>query len=73
MVSYKVVIRRIKTAGRCVLHQEEEEASKLTLWQPMHGRRTVGTRRIFYVDAPLYYTGLDNVNELQTAMMHRAT
>lgn len=72
MVSSEVVIRRIKTAGRCVVHQEGE-ASKLTLWQPLHGRRTVGTRRIFYVYALLYYTGLDHVNELQTAMIHKAT
>ena len=29
------------TASHCVRHQEEE-ASKLTLWQPAHGKRSVG-------------------------------
>ena len=31
LVSSKVAVRRMKIAGHCVRHQEEEEASKLTL------------------------------------------
>ena len=39
LVSSKVAVRRMKIAGPCcVRHQEEEEASKLTLWQPAHGK-----------------------------------
>ena len=71
--SSKVAIRRMKIAGRCVLHQEEEKTSKLTLWQTLHGRGTVPRSNIFYFDALLNDTGSDNVNELRTAMMHIAT
>ena len=37
LVSSKVAVTRMKIAGHCVKH-EEEEASKLTLWQPVHGK-----------------------------------
>ena len=36
LVSSKLAVRRMKMAGHCVRLQEEEEASKLTLWQPAH-------------------------------------
>ena len=40
-VSLKVGFRRLKLAGHCVRHLEEE-ASKLVLWQPMSRRTNVG-------------------------------
>ena len=53
----------------CIWHQEEE-ASKLTLCQPLHGRRAVLKKRTCYVDAGLHDTGLSNAKELRTAMTH---
>ena len=63
-VSSKVAVRRMKIAGRCVRHQEEEKASKLTLRQPAHGKRSVGRRKLSYIDTLLNDTGLDNVGEM---------
>ena len=62
----------MKIAGHCVRHQEEE-ASKLTMWQPAHGKRSVGRRKLSYIDTLLNDTGLDNVGELIEAMIHRDT
>ena len=69
----KVAIRRMKISGHCVRHQEEEEASKLTLWQPAHGKRSVGRRKLSYIDTLLNDTGLDNVGKLRAAIIHRDT
>ena len=63
----------MKIAGHCVRHQEEEEASKLTLWQPAHGKRSVERRKLSYIDTLLNDTGLDNVRELRVAMIYRDT
>ena len=73
LVSSKVAVRRMKIAGHCVRHQEEEDGSKLTLWQPAHGKRSVGRRKLSYIDTLLNDTGLDNVGRLRAAMMHRDT
>ena len=73
LVSSKVAVRRMKIAGHCVRHQEEEEASKLTLWQPAHGKRSVERRKLSYIDTLLNDTGLDNVGELRVAMIYRDT
>ena len=72
LVSSKVAVRRMKIAGHCVRHQEEE-ASKLTLWQPVDGKRSVGRRKLSYIKTLLNDTGLDNVGELRAAMIHRDT
>ena len=72
LVSSKVAVRRIKIVGHCVRHQEEE-ASKLTLWQPIHGKRSAGRRKLSHIDTILNDTGLDNVGELRAAMIHRDT
>ena len=49
LVSSKMAVRRMKTTGHHVRHQEEE-ASKLTLWQPAHGKRSVGRRKLSYIN-----------------------
>ena len=72
LVSSKVTVRRMKIAGHSVRPQKEE-TSKLTMWQPAHGKRSVGRRKLSYIDTLLHNTGLDNVGELRAAMMHRDT
>ena len=72
LVSSKVVVRKMKIAGHCVRHQEEE-ASKLTLWQPAHGKRSVGKIKLSYINTLLNDAGQDNVGELRAAMIHRDT
>ena len=69
-VSSKVGVRRMKLAGHCARHPEEE-ASKLVFWQPALGQRNVGRRAVTYIDTLLRDTNLDNVDELKTAMMDR--
>lgn len=69
-VSSKVGYRRLKLAGHCVRHPEEE-ASKLVLWQPTIGRMNVGRRAITYIDTLMRDTNLASVNELRTSMMDR--
>ena len=51
-VSSKGAVRRIMIASDCVQHQEEE-ALKLNLWQPLHGKRTIRRRRLLYFDTLL--------------------
>ena len=72
LVPSKVAVRRMKIVGHCVRHKEEE-ASKLTLWQPAHGKRSVGRRKLSYIDTLLNDTSLDNVGGLKAAMIHRDT
>ena len=73
LVSSKVTVTRMKIAGHCVRH-EEEETSKLTLWQPVHGKRSTGKRKLSYIDTLLNDTGgLHNVGELRAAMIHSYT
>ena len=68
--SSKVAAMRMKLAGHCIRHQEEE-ASKLTLWQPVAGKRNVGRRKIDYIDCLLKDCDLNNVNEMRKAMEDR--
>ena len=70
-VSSKVASRRLKLAGHCIRHPEEE-ASKLVLWEPSHGRRNVGRRAVTYVDVLKQDTGLETTDELKTAMIDRS-
>ena len=69
-VSSKVAHRRMKLSGHCIRHPEEV-ASKLVLWQPSQGRRNVGRRAVTYIDTLMKDTGLENVDEMRTAMMDR--
>ena len=70
-VSSKVASRRLKLAGHCVRHPEEE-ASKLVLWEPSQGRMNVGRRAVTYVDTLIRDTGVETTEELRTAMMDRS-
>ena len=57
-ISSKVAERRLKLAGHCVRHPEEE-ASKLVLWEPDRGVRNVGRRAVTYIDNLKKDTGLE--------------
>ena len=70
-VSSKVASRRLKLAGHCIRHPEEE-ASELVFWEPSHGRRNVGRRAVTYVDVLKQDTGLETTDELKTAMVDRS-
>ena len=71
-VTTKIAERRCKLAGHCVRHPEEE-ASKLVLWEPAHGRVNRGRKKTTYIDMLKRDTGLNNIMELRTAMMDRNT
>ena len=55
------------------MYNLNEVASKLTLQQPLHGRKTVRRRSLLLIDTILNDNGLDDMNELRTPMIHRAT
>ena len=69
-VPSKVAYRRMLLAGHCVRHPEEE-ASKLVLWHPKQGKRKKGRQAVTYIDTLMEDTGIQNVEELRTAMMDR--
>ena len=69
-VSSKVASRRLKLAGHCIRHPEEE-ASKLVLWKPTRGKMSVGRRAVTYVDVLLNDTGLESTEELKAVMKDR--
>jgi hypothetical protein len=69
-LSSKIAERRLKLAGHCVRHPEEE-ASKTILWEPTTGRVNRGRKATNYIDVLKQDTGLTNTNELRTAMMDR--
>ena len=70
LISSKIASRRLKLAGHCVRHPEEE-ASKLVLWQPKMGSAKVGRRAKTYIDVLLDDCNLETVDELRTAMVDR--
>ena len=66
-LSSKIRERRMRLAGHCVRHTEEE-ASKFLLWNPTRGR---GKRKTTYIDTLLSDTGCENENKIRTAMMDK--
>ena len=66
-VSSKVASRRMKLAGHCIRHPEEE-ASKLVLWEPTKGKRNVGKQAVSYIDNLKKDTGMESPQEIRTAM-----
>ena len=72
-VSSKVTCRRLKIAGHCIRHSDEEVAGNLVLWQPVQGNRKRGRRAANYVDTLLQDTDLCSIDELRTAMLDRAS
>ena len=71
-VSSKVGFRRLKLAGHCVRHLEEE-ASKLVLWQPTSRHMKMGRPAVTYIDNLNSYTSLKSVEELRTEMLDGET
>ena len=71
-MSSKVGFRRLKLAGHCVRHPEEE-APKLVLWQPMSGCTNMGRPAVTYIDNLKSDTKLESGEELKTAMLDRET
>ena len=69
-MSQTIKARRLKLAGHCVRH-EDEEASKLVLWKPTHGKSNRGRKRITYTDNLLNDVGAVNINELKSMMEDR--
>ena len=69
-ISDKICERRLRIAGHCVRHPEEI-ASKLVLWQPRHGTTRRGRKTTTYLNVLKKDTGLEDTNDLQTAMMDR--
>ena len=70
--SSKVGFRRLKLAGHCVRHPEEE-ASKLLLWQPMSECMNMGRSSVTYIDILKSDTSLESAEELRTPMLDRET
>ena len=71
-VTTKIAERLLKLAGHCIRHPEEE-ASKLILLEPAHGQVNRGRKAHTYIDMLKNDTGLNNTQELRTAMMDRKT
>ena len=69
-VSSKVASRRLKLAGHCIRHLEEE-SSKLVLWEPSRGKRNVGRQAVTYIDTLKQDTGMESTQEIRTAMMDK--
>ena len=69
-VSEKIATRRMRLAGHCQRHQELP-ASKLVLWEPKHGKRSLGRPAITYVDVLKEDVGTQNTNELARCMENR--
>ena len=70
-VSSKIREGRIRVAGDCVRHKEEE-ASKLVLWQPQHGQTKRGRPKTTYMHNLLENSGFPIIGELRTAMLDQS-
>ena len=71
-MSSKVGFRRLKPAGHCARHPEEE-ASKLVLWQRMSGCMNMGRLAVTYIDNLKSDISLESAEELRTAILDRET
>ena len=69
-LSSKIRERRMRLAGHCVRHTEEE-ASKFFLRSPTRGRSKRGKHKTTYIDTLLSDNGCENKNEIRTAMMDK--
>ena len=69
-ISTKIRERRLRIAGHCVRHPEEE-AAKLVLWEPRRGAASRGRKQITYVDNLKKDTSMATTDELRTVMMDR--
>ena len=69
-VTEKIQRRRLKLAGHCVRHAEEE-AEKVVLWEPCHGKARRGRPAINFVDLLKADTQLEESRELKNLMHDR--
>ncbi|MCH2405858.1 MAG: hypothetical protein MK200_06655 [Nitrosopumilus sp.] len=69
-VSDKIRERRLRLAGHCVRHPEEQ-ASNLILWEPKRGFAKRRRRNITFLDNIKADTGLDRLDELRNVMKDR--
>ena len=70
-LSDKIAARRMRLAGHCHRHQELP-ASKLVLWEPLHGHRSRGRPTATYVDVLKKDAGAETAGELAGCMVDRA-
>ena len=66
-VSARIREARLRTAGHCIRHPEEE-ASKVVLWQPRRGISNRGRKHFTYIDNLKKDTGLEEVRDIEAAM-----
>ena len=66
----KIRQRRMRMAGHSVRHPELV-ASDLVLWEPTHGSRSLGRRRVTYIDSLKRDTGLSETSEIKTLIEDR--
>ena len=59
----------MRLAGHCARHPELE-ASKLTLWEPTHGKARRGKKSTTYVDVLRRDCSADNTAELKSMMLN---
>ena len=71
-ISAKIRERRLRLAGHCMRHPEEE-ASKVILWDPQRGKGRQGRRNKTFLDNLKEDTGLDRKDELRNIMKDRKT
>ena len=71
-LSERIREARLRIAGHCVRHPEEE-ASKVLLWQPARGTRNRGRRHFTFIDNLKKEAGLESVSEIKAAVMDKAT
>ncbi len=69
-ISSKIRERRMRTAGHCLRHPEEE-ASKLILWEPRGGISNRGRKRVPFIDNLKNDSNMVTTEELRTVMMDR--
>ena len=69
-VSEMIRKNRLRIAGHCIRHSEEE-AAKVFLWEPTTGHIGRGRRPINYIDILKIDTGLEETNNLKAVMEDR--
>ena len=69
-ISEKIRKNRLRIAGHCVRHREEE-AAKVIIWEPKAGHTGRGRRPNNYIDILKIDTGLEETNNLKAVMEDR--
>ena len=69
-ITDKIRERRLRFAGHCC-RSSDETVSRLSLWNPKHGKRTPGRPSLTYIDQLRLNTGLE-ASDMRTAMLDRS-